>query len=224
MSKNWTEREVRAGDAIPPDALNDELRVQRSSITTLDRDQLPSNYVDETRLEQYSLVRVWTSDRFPATSNEQGEQQAARDTSVPARAWISDTYQLDSGTWQDVSGSSITMSGFKGGNLYIEWAGAGYIYSAFSYSSVTDRPGNPKYLNLRIVVNGIVVAERRGPSYHEAFRCFGNQQLPPGDLTVQFQFRITQNTDLDPLTDAGGDNVMQAHLYRNQYVAVGRWR
>jgi hypothetical protein len=141
-----------------------------------------------------------------------------------ARMWVADTYQLDSGTWQDVTGSTVTMSGFKGGSLYIEWMGAGYIYSAFSYSSVTARPGNPKYLNLRIVVNGVVVAERRGPSYHEAFRCFGSQQFPPGDLSVQFQFRITQATELDPLTNDGGDNVMQAHLYRNQYIAVGRWR
>jgi len=224
VSKNWTQREVRDGDAVTPDSLNDEFRAQQSSITTLDRDQLPTNYVDPSRLKQYALHRTYVSGRFPTVTNEQGEQQAQRDTNVKPRAWISDTYQLDSGSWQDVSSSAISMPGFKGGSLYIEWAGAGYVYGAFSWSNNSGYPGNPKYLNLRILVNGVEFTQRRGPSYHEHFRCFGCRILPPGDLSVQFQFRITGPSGIDPLVDSGGDSVMQAHLYRNQYLAVGRWR
>lgn len=222
MSKKWTKHQALTGNALSPDSVNDELRAHQSSITTLDRDQLPTDYVNTTRLTDNALHRVWVSDRFPTTADRGGEQ-TNRDTDTPARTWDAITYQSSAGSWESV-GSGTTLTGFKGGNLFIEWSGCGFIYPAFSDTASLDFPNNPKYLKLRILVAGTVVAERRGVSMHEHFRVFGTAQLPAGDHDVQFQFLVTPNGPDDALIDIPGDSVMQAHLYSNKYFAIGRWR
>ena len=52
MTKKWTEREALSGGTVEPDSLTDEFRAQQSSITTLDREQLPDAFVDTTRLKR----------------------------------------------------------------------------------------------------------------------------------------------------------------------------
>jgi hypothetical protein len=101
--------------------------------------------------------------------------------------------------------------------LHIEWAGNAYVMGGMARGATIQRPYNPKYLNLRIIANGVTIAERRGPAYHEAFRVIGSKLLPQGDVTVRLQYRLT-----GPSEDA--DVVPQAHLWGMRYLAVGRWR
>jgi hypothetical protein len=138
--------------------------------------------------------------------------------------WQGISYQGATGAWQSLSSAGATLSGFKGGSLFLEWSGCGYIYPAFADTLALDYPFNPKYLRLRILVNGVVLCERRGCYTHEHFRVFGSQQFPPGDLNVRFQFKVTPNGPDDALTVSGGNNVMQAHLYSNKFLAIGRFR
>ena len=61
--KKWTKRDATLEAAVSPAAVNDELRASQSSITTLDRDQLPAEFVDQARLETYALHRVYVADK-----------------------------------------------------------------------------------------------------------------------------------------------------------------
>jgi hypothetical protein len=53
MAKKWTQRELRQGGVVEPSAINDELRAQQSSMTTLDREQYDSNWVEPPYLADY---------------------------------------------------------------------------------------------------------------------------------------------------------------------------
>ena len=221
--KKWTQREADQGAAVSPGAINDEMRAQQSSITTLDRAQLPSDFVDEARLELHALHRVWVADRWGST----GEQTAAADASIPtstARGWRAASYQTYSGGWQAGSAGSVTLPGFKGGHLFIDWSGNSYVFGALADGVNAGLPGNPKYMRLRIVVSGVVLAERRGPAYHEHWRIFGTGIFPPGDLVVDFQWRLIEPSIDDALEVTTGEHIMQGHVYSQKYLAVGRFR
>ena len=221
MTKKWTEREALTGGTVEPDSLTDEFRAQQSSITTLDREQLPDAFVDTTRLTPYALHRVYYAAREPSAT---GQQNSVTTTSVTSQMWEdSITPQNMSNSWKDAV-SPQTFSDFAGGHLYIEWSGIGYVFPVFAKTTYTKYPQNPKYLNLRILVNGGTLSEARGPAYHESFRVFGGQPYPSGDLTVQFQYRLTQVGPDDPLVVDTGEELMQAHLYGMKYLAVGRFR
>ena len=69
--KQWTQREATQGATASPDAVNDELRAQQSSITTLDRDQLPDDYVNSTRLVLGALHHSYTASSYPAADGQQ---------------------------------------------------------------------------------------------------------------------------------------------------------
>ena len=219
--KKWTQRQADTGGAVSPGAINDEMRAQQSSITTLDRSQLPANFVDEARLELFSLHRVWAVDRWGST----GEQTADTDSDVTtARSWRAATYQTYSGGWQSGTSGAITLTGFKGGHLYIEWSGNSYVFGALADGVNASFPFNPKYMRLRIVVNGVLVAERRGPAYHEHWRIFGTGVFPPGDLAIDLQWRLVEPSIDDALEVTTGENVVQGHIYSQKYLAVGRFR
>ena len=221
MSKRWATREATEAAAVSPGLVNDELRAQQSSITTLDREQLPAAFVDPTRLKDYALQKVWVSNQYPAAS---GEQTAVADADVEGKAWIAATFQGYGGGWTDVASTPI-LDGFKGGSLFVEWSGNGYIFGAMSDGASEPLPRSPRYLRLRILVAGVVVVERRGPAYHEHFRIFGTGVFPPGDHALSLQWRISEPGQDDPMeTTASPGNVMQAHLYANKYLAVGRFR
>jgi hypothetical protein len=83
---------------------------------------------------------------------------------------------------------------------------------------------NPKYLNLRILVNNTLLAERRGPALHEHFRIFGSMNFPPGDLSVRLQAKMTSVGPDDPLENTTPKDIPQVHLYSNKYLAIGRFR
>lgn len=217
MTKKYVERESLPGGVLEPDAANVAFRTQQSSATTLDRDQLPEDFVDTDRLAQYGVYRVYHDLRMGA-SGEQG----LRSTTVPSRSWLALTAQNDPGSWY--SAATATFPDFKGGNLFMEWSGNGFHFPCFAKTTNLTYPLNPKYLNLRLLVNGQTFAERRGVAYLEHFRIFGNRNLPSGDLTVEFQFRMTTVGPDDPLVTANADDYMQAHLFSLKYFAIGRFR
>jgi len=225
--KRWTQRDATTGGTLSPDAINDELRAQQSSITTLDRDQLPEAYVTESRLKDYGILRGYVATEHPTG----GQQTSTVDsTNVPANAWNAATFPIYAGGWQNASsGAAVVLTGFKGGHLHIEWAGNGYIMGGFADGANQSFPKTPRYLNLRIIANGVTIAEKRGPGCHEAFRVIGSSLVPQGDITLRFQWRIDGPSQDDALFTGGAPGpssprVMQAHLYSMRYLAIGRWR
>ena len=219
--KKWTIREADQSAAVSPGAVNDELRAQQSSMTTLDRSQLPADFVDAARLEQYALHRCWVAERWGST----GEQTACIDTDILAtRSWRAATYQKFAGGWLDGVTSALELTGFKGGNLFIEWSGNAYVFGAIADGAVATFPYAPRYMRLRIIVAGVIVAERRGPAYHEHWRIFGSAVFPPGDHTVQLQWRLIASAPDDTLELSTGENIVQGHIYSQKYLAIGRFR
>jgi len=221
--KHWAQRQATSGGTLEPSAVNDELRAQQSSITTLDRDQLPDNYADEARVKDYALLRSYVDTQYPSGS---GEQDTAVFTFASSgNIWQAAAFRVYPGGWVNVStGNGIDLAGFKGGHLHIEWAGNGFIFGAMASGANIPSPASPRYLNLRITVNGVTIAEKRGPGCHEAFRVIGSSLVPQGDVKVRLQWRITGPSEDDAVTTTAGQPVAQAHLYGMRYLAIGRWR
>lgn len=225
--KKWTQRELRAGGVVDPSAVNDELRAQQSSMTTLDREQLSADWINETHLADYAIIRGYFDARYPSTNY--GEQTIQSDAAVtPSNGFLSIIPRLDPGSWFDINETSgaITLSGFKGGNLFAEWSGNALVFPPFAATQKIEFPQNPKYLGLRILVNNSLLVERRGPAYHEHFRIFGAGNFPAGDLELRLQAKVTSVGPDDPLVilPGGTQQVPQAHLYSNKYCVLGRFR
>ncbi len=221
--KRWTQRDATTGGTLSPDAINDELRAQQSSITTLDRDQLPEAYVTESRLKDYGILRGYIDSSHPTG----GQQNSVVFVSAvtPSNTWDAVAYRVYPGGWQNASsGNAVVLANFKGGHLHVEWAGNGYIFGSMAVGENIPRPFSPRYLNLRITANGVTIAERRGPGCHEAFRVIGSSLVPQGDIALRFQWRITGPSQDDAITTTAGMPVTQAHLYSMRYLAIGRWR
>ena len=219
--KRWTHREGRAGVTVSPDSVNVELRSQQSSITTLDRTQLPAELVDEDNLTAGAIMRCYSL----KAAGTAGEQKADRDTGTVSNGWQCVTYQSGVCGWTDAA-DPITLADFKGGSLYGEWSGNALINPAFCSTSGNIFPGSPKYLRLRILVNGTVFAVRRGVAHHEHFRIFGVQRFPQGTLTVQLQFNLPEAdpNDLLRASGIGNQNIPQAHIYGMRFFFQGRFR
>jgi hypothetical protein len=220
--KRWTQHEAMTGLAADPPLINDELGAQQSSATTLDRAQLPANWVSSDRLVSGALHQVWAAAAFPVT----GEQQQ-QDAIVPPNGWMSSTIQTQSGGWTSVTSSPLLLTGFKGGSLFIEWSCNVYANNIFVRGVNDGKPYSPNYVRLRAVVNGVIVAERRGGAYHQTSRLIGTAQLPPGDLSVELQFRLTSPSEdwatiVDPST--GSYHVPYGHLWNSRYLIIGRFR
>jgi hypothetical protein len=218
--KRWTTRQALSGNLTSPAGFNDEFRNQQSSITTLDRTQLPTASVDESNLKDYAIHRIWYDKDFPTG----GEQTVDKDTSVSVNMWESSTAQVHAGGWTSIG--TVPLTGFSGGSLFLEWTFNAYVQNIFAKGANDGRPGSPAYMRARILVNGVVIVERRGTSYHEHMRVTGSQQFPPGDLSVDFQFRLTELSQDGAVNVSGllNTNLMQAHLWNSRYLAFGRWR
>lgn len=215
--KKWTHSEARSGRSVSPKIINDEMRAQQSSMTTIDRTQLPDDIVDDTYLEQYALHQVWCS-----TTSANIEQTNESDTDVGDAAWISSTIQTASGGWRTLQ--TVTLTGFKGGNLFIEWGANVYVNNIFAYGLNDGKPGTPNYMALRILVNGVNIGERRGAGFHQMSRIFGSQLFPPGDLSVSFQWKYTAQSEDARSTTSGGDNVPYGHVWNHRWIAIARYR
>ena len=191
-------------------------------MATLDRTQLPINSVNDTNLNDNALQQVWCHPIWPVSAGKDGEQGNVRDSLTAANQWDAVTYQAYSGSW--LSLATITLTGFKGGHLFLEWSGNSLVYPNFTNTASNITPGNPKYCRLRILVAGVIMAERLGGAQHEHFRIFGGGLLPPGDHPVLLQFRPTTLGVDDALVNSAGDRVMQAHVYASKFLACGRYR
>lgn len=221
--KKWTQHQASTGLAVDPPLVNDELSAQQSSATTLDRAQLPANFVNQTRLKDGALHKVWYDSAFPAG----GEQNSEVDAIVPPMGWMSSTLQVQSGGWTSVTSSPLILTGFRGGNLFLEWSCNVWVNNIFAQGLNDKRPYSPNYMRLRALVNGTVIVERRGGGFHQTSRLIANAQLPAGDLSVELQFRLTSPsedwaTDLDP--SVGGYHAPYGHLYNSRYLIIGRFR
>lgn len=222
--KKWTVWEARDGNAAQPTQINYELRTAASSLQTLDRSQLPAGGVDDATLATNALHQVWFYPRYPLTSGSEGEQQAVRDSTISlTNNWRCFSYQEAQGGWLNV-GSPITLTGFKGGSLLVEWSGIGWQWPAFTNTQENFDPGNPKHVRLRILVGGVSFCERLGPGYHEAWRAMGCQYMPAGDHQVLLQFQPTPIGADDAVVDNLGSRLAQAHLYGSKVFIMGRYR
>lgn len=217
--KRWTANDPQAGTVVSPDGLNEEFRATQSSLTTIDRTQAPLNLVNASNTASGAIAQVW-SDRL---LNTDGEQDARSDTSTPMNGWRCVTYQDGTSGWTNAA-DSFSLSGFRGGSLFGEWSGNGMSFPIFASTLGNLYPGSPKYLNLRILVNGVVFAARRGIATHEHFRIFGVARLPQGPISVDFQFKVQEADPNEPIQTSGVDNVPQAHIYSMRYLFIGRYR
>lgn len=221
--KNWTINQARQKDAVSPDALNDELRVAASSIQSLDRAQLPQACIGQSRLEAAAIHKVWCEPYYPKTLTKEGEQTNVRDSNTKLYSWSAITYQLYAGSW--LSLVDYQLAGYKGGNLFCEWAGNGMVWGAPAIQEHNRYPGVPKYIRLRMSINGVTLAERFGPGHMEHWRLFGSMFAPPGDLTLRLEFSPTIVGPDDPtLTAITLNPIMQGHLFSMKFFCIGRWR
>jgi hypothetical protein len=218
--KRWTVLQATKGAALTPDEINAEIRAQQSSATTLDRSQLPAGFVSTPSLVPNALHQVWASRAFPTL----GEQTEQRDPDVYDDAWISSTIQITSGSWFSVHGTALTLTGFKGGNLFFEWSCNIYVNNIAARGLNDQFPGSPNYARLRILINGIVVAERRGGHLTQTSRVVANADLPAGDLSVELQVFFTPASEDAPAVDTSGDHVSYGHIWKSRYLAIARYR
>ena len=220
--KKWCQSEARAGRSVSPDLVNQELRAQQSSITTIDRAQMPDGgtvgFVDEDRLAQFALLQVWEDHQVDTN----GEQNTERDTGVGTAAWQSSTIPTSAGGWRTLH--TRTLSGFKGGSLFVEWSCNVYVNNIFANGINDGSPYSSNYMNLRILINGVNIAERRGGGYHQTSRIFGTQLFAAGDLTLSLQWRSTAQSQDAALHTSSGNKVPYAHLWNNRYIAIARYR
>ena len=216
--KHWTQRETLAGGTVSPDSVQDEMTSSQSSMTALDRSQLPANCVDQTRLKDYATHRVYSE--IPWTTT--GQQTAVVDATTPLNNFAAFTYQKYSSGWVTVA--TTTLTAFKGGHLLAEWSGNAYVYPASTQVQLANVESVPRYVRLRILVAGRVLVECLGPASHEAFRVFGTGIFEQGDLSVEAQVRLTDTTYDDIVQDTTPEPVCQAHVYSMRFLAIGRWR
>tara|TARA_R110000796_G_scaffold145845_2_gene262441 strand:- start:3586 stop:4248 length:663 start_codon:yes stop_codon:yes gene_type:complete len=220
MSKKWTQHDSQPGLSVSPRLVNDEIRAQQSSATTIDRAQMPEAWVDDDDLKDYAIHQVWQSNNYPTG----GEQTGERDTGVTDAAWNSSTIQVQSGGWQNVSTTALTLAGFKGGNLFCEWSCNAYVNNIFARGINDGKPGSPNYMRLRIVINGVTICERRGASTHQTTRLTMATDFPPGDLSVQLQYKLTAPSEDAASTDNAGKHVPYGHIWNSRYFFLGRYR
>ena len=219
--KKWTEHQARDQHLLDTEQVGAEFRVAQSSITTLDRTQLPASLFDRDQIKDDVLQKMWCSEITGGT--HPGEINDSRNANTPAFEWIAPTYQSYGGSWETLD--SYTLTGFRGGNLFVEWHGNGYVNGLCNQTFNNAYPANPKHLNLRILVAGVKFAEKMGPSTGiHSFRLFGTGQFPPGDHQVFLQWRGTPSGPDDITENNGGDAVMQFHAFGCKTLAIGRHR
>jgi len=217
--KHWTQRETRTGGSVTPDSIQREMTSSQSSMTALDRSQLPAACIDATRLKDYALHRVYEVIPWGTT----GEQTVLVNTAAPLNNFSAVTYQLYNGGWTTVA--TTTLTAFKGGSLMAEWGGNAYVYPASTEPALANIEGIPRYVRLRLLVAGRVLVECLGPASHEAFRVFGTGIFEQGDLPVEAQIRLTDATYDDILREVTtNDPICQAHVYSMRFLGIGRWR
>lgn len=223
--KKWTSHQARGKQLLDAEQINSELRDHQSSMTSLDRTQLPVVSFDEVNLAPYALQRAYTVTLTPAIGSAGVGEQGIADAGVPADQFISATYLAYGGGYRNLYQGSLP--GFRGGNLYIEVQGCAYVNPLCHQTRNNAYPPNPKFLNLRVLVAGVNVAESFGSGSGgcEGFRLFGTAQLPPGDHAVVVQWRGVGPGEDDPIVENTSSlPINQYHIWSAKLLAIGRWR
>lgn len=232
--KRWTQHDARSKQIVEADQINDQQVAFRGEIAALDRAQYPQNCLTNAMLKPNSRHKVWTFVPWDAGGGafrlgEQTRYRAAPGDTLDEQ-FQAVTYQEYGYGW--ATAFETTLTPFKGGSLLTEWFGLTSLQVFFTYTlhnkalSAPQGQSNDKYVGLRILYNGTVVAERLGPAKPaDCFRIVGESQVPSGDVVLTLQFKVTGAGVDDALVDsATADHLMQAHLYGNRVVCVGRWR
>lgn len=233
--KEWTQHNARASQTVEADQFNAQHRSFRSQAAGLDRAQLPEGALAQSMVVQHALHRVYSFVPWDTgTTAAEGEQTAYRAGSASTLQYQfrAVTYQQFSSGWETAFEQSLPD--FKGGSLLTEWFGCSAIQTFWTwtknsnYDTALGTKGTPteRYIALRILYNGAVVAERIGPAKPmDCFSISGAQQMPAGPLVLSLQFKPAaagpDDAVVDPLLNK---DLMQAHLFSNRVVCVGRWR
>ncbi|MCP4729723.1 MAG: hypothetical protein GY872_06565 [Roseibacillus sp.] len=201
------------------DQINAEMLAHRGSIASLDRTQLPPLSSND-QFVVNALHGMWVA--------RLGEQTTLKGTGVGAAQWMGATSRNYSGQSLNCNGAvpDLSLVGHKGGMTYVEWSGTAFASALASMSWEPTKPDlMDKHLSLRIVINGIVVAESTGVMQGtESFRIFGNAVLPPGDLRVELQ-AVGQLEGTDgPLSTTASNTIMLYHVVNSSFFALARYR
>ncbi len=217
--KRWTTHQPRSNQTLDADQFNAEQVAHRGSIASLDRTQLPAlsstDQLVTNALHSFWLVRA-------------GEQVDLVGTAVGPPQWRAMTSRNYSGQSVNCNGASaITLDGHKGGMTYIEWSGTAFTSGLATMTHDASTPDlMEKQLRLRVIVNGMVVAESSGTLQGtESFRIFGNVVLPPGDHQVQLQAIGRPEGVEGPLsTHVNSYTIMMYHVVNSLFFAFARYR
>jgi hypothetical protein len=230
--KGWTQHEARPAQIVEADQFNDQHREFRGQMTGLDRAQYPADCLTEAMIVDGARHRVWTFVPWDTgTAWTAGEQDVVMSTNADAHPeqFRGATYQLYSSGWLTAFETQLTP--FQGGSLLTEWFGNTALQTYFTWTNNARQDSTPKgrqadrYVGLRILYNNVVVVERLGPAKPiDCFRIVGESQMPNGDVTVTFQFKLEGAGPDDPIKDTAGKHLLQGHLWGNRVVCVGRWR
>ena len=232
--KRWTQHDARSNQIVEADQFNDQQTAARGEATGLDRAQYPVNCVTNAMLVANARHKVWTFVPWDtgAGSTLKGEQTRLRATYADTRAdqFRAVTYQDYGSGW--ITAFEQTLTPTKAGSLLTEWFGNTALQIFFTWTAHNRQNSTPAgrqnehYIGLRILYNGAVVAERIGPAKPaDCFRIVGEAQVPNGDVVLTCQFKATAAGVDDALEDVlTNDHLMQAHLWGNRVVCVGRWR
>ena len=233
--KQWTKHDARNDHLVEADQFNRQHRSFRGSIAGLDRTQIPTGAVTEAMLQPAARHKVWVyapwaaAAGIPGTEGEQTAYRAAEADTL-AEQFQALTFQEYQSGW--ATAFEDTLTPFKGGSLLTDWCGnvAQQVYFTWtSHARGSSTPigrANDRYIGLRVLYNGLVVCERLGPAKPmDSFRMMCESQVPAGPVRVTLQFKATSVGPDDPVEDTTyNDHLMQAHLFSNRVVFVGRWR
>lgn len=232
--KQWTQHDARNAQTIEAGQFNAQQQAFRSQMTGLDRAQYPDGVLAQSNigtacLHQCYVFNSWSTGVIGAT----GEQTAYRADAADTRPeqWRAINYQNFGSGW--FTAFETVLQPFKGGNLFTEWYGNCAIQTGFNETYNTTYAGgtqtgapNEKFLGLRLLYNGAIVAERIGPC--KAMDCFsisGAQQMPSGPVTLTLQAKPGAAGPDDPITAFGSTYaLMQCHIFGNRIFAIGRFR
>jgi hypothetical protein len=225
MSKKWVQFQPRAAQLVSEDQINSEMQAARSSMASLDRTQMPAQAVTSTNLKTAALHQCYAVALTTPTGSRPGEQTNYNVANTRTDSWRCATYTKYNGGWQTLL--STTLTGHRGGNIYVEWGG---IAMCLGIAHVTDDTTanvtrQEKFLGLRIRLAGQTVAERMGiPGSIENFRINGTIVLPSGDHELVLEWKGTGGGQSDPLRDTSSNALSQYHVFNNHYFAIGRFR
>jgi hypothetical protein len=232
--KQWTQHDARSKQTVESGQFNFEQQAARSMMAGLDRSQFPESCLTSAQMTPAALHQCYIFSPWDTgVTGALGEQtiRRAADADTLPEQFRAVNYQAYGSGW--ITAFETTLSPFKGGNLLTEWYGNCAIQAFFNWTrraswiaGTSKGVANEKFLGLRILYNGVVIAERIGPAKPmDHFSISGSQQVPSGPVILTLQFKPQAAGPDDAVQDAdNNDFLCQAHLFGNRVFAIGRFR